>query len=445
MKAAGWLYQGSSDGSAKDTSATASNDKWGTNANPLLDTYPTALDSVVAWWCARGPSTVLLAMTSAPANGTGPFQRGEAVTQATSGATGQFLGYVFDAGTSSGWAIIMPRTGTFDGTHVVTGGSSGATFTATGAKTFYREIVLWKANDKVNGSFYYICADSSAESAQLFSSLMANAGCTATIAPGGATAAGNLFPALAIAHVGTAAVNGGAAATHNAWIGVTSGMGNYQAVAFNATPAAGVTADGTAYLVISNGGTQAYGIGIFALDDAEPGDVDPYALFSPSSQTQSSFSRITSGGPSGSGITWAVIAGTNSSWRGYAGRGNASSGNNAANDVATSLQIEAGVFYGSGTIGAVANAAKTRRVSNHPAASPPLIRDSFKLSSDGTAGVSGGGVKVEKGTPRHAVLVPVGSAFQTFDSKNWLTVLSVSAGTTPAVGFRYDGVTVAAP
>ena len=446
MKAAGWIYQGSSDGSAKDTSATASNDKWGTNANPLLDTYPTGLDSVVAWWCARGPSTVLLAMTSAPSSGTnGAFQRGEPVTQATSGATGQLLGFVFDATAGSGWAIIMPRTGTFNGTNVVTGSQSLATFTATAAKTFYREIVLWKAADKVNGSFYYVCADSSAESAQLFSTLMANANCTATVAPAGATVAGNLFPALAISALGTAAVSGGAAASHQLWVGASSGLGNYQALAFNATPASGVSADGTVYCVISNGGTAAYGIGIFALDDAEPGDVDPFALFSPSSQAQASFSRIASGGTSGSGIAWAVVAGQNSTWRGNAGRGNASAGNNAANDVATSFQVDPSTIYGSGAISTVANAAKTRRVSNHPAATPPLVRDRLTLSSDGTAGVVGGGVKVAKGSVRHGALMPIGSGFQTFDTKNWLCVCSVSAGTTPAVAFRYDGATVAAP
>ncbi|HEY5268222.1 MAG TPA: hypothetical protein VII94_03760, partial [Candidatus Saccharimonadales bacterium] len=66
MKAAGWTYKASSDGShTKDTSGTATNDFWGGNASPLADTYPptgsgpssngTFSDTSAGWWVGSGP------------------------------------------------------------------------------------------------------------------------------------------------------------------------------------------------------------------------------------------------------------------------------------------------------------------------------------------------------------------------------------------------------
>lgn len=41
LKSAGWTYKSSGNGSQKETSGVATNDLWGNNANPLLDTYTT--------------------------------------------------------------------------------------------------------------------------------------------------------------------------------------------------------------------------------------------------------------------------------------------------------------------------------------------------------------------------------------------------------------------
>ena len=60
---------------------------------------------------------------------TGTFVLGETVSQATSGATGVVVAI---GGTVTGLAL-KSVTGTFDATHLLTGGTSGATATATAA------------------------------------------------------------------------------------------------------------------------------------------------------------------------------------------------------------------------------------------------------------------------------------------------------------------------
>src|SRR5258708_14346610 len=60
---------------------------------------------------------------------TGTFLVGETVTQSTSGATGLFVREV------SGVMTLRTTVGTFDNTHVLTGGTSGATTTATSVFT----------------------------------------------------------------------------------------------------------------------------------------------------------------------------------------------------------------------------------------------------------------------------------------------------------------------
>lgn len=200
MKAAGWQYRASGLQSYKDTSGIAANDLWGSNANPLLDTYapfgtggpivgawnqatttlpqatitytPTSgtqfnagggtvsilssagwqtvtygsasattlstcsggTGTVVAgganggstmvqgtgnigldglggaaggpWWCASGPLTVKVPLSALP---TGTPLRSELVTQATSGATGELFGFVWDPVGLTGWAVIGPQ------------------------------------------------------------------------------------------------------------------------------------------------------------------------------------------------------------------------------------------------------------------------------------------------------------------------------------------------
>jgi hypothetical protein len=99
MKKAGWIYKASGDGTSlgKDTSGNPANDKWGGNADPALDSYP-SFGSVSAWWCAQGPSTLKVPITSASV---GTFMRGEDGYQASTGAHGEILGYIFDTNAAS--------------------------------------------------------------------------------------------------------------------------------------------------------------------------------------------------------------------------------------------------------------------------------------------------------------------------------------------------------
>ena len=90
------------------------------------------LEGVAAWWVGSGPQTLRITITAAP---TGTPLRNEIISQATSAATGELLGYCFDTASNTGWMVILPQTGTFDGTHTITGGTSAATFTPAAVTT----------------------------------------------------------------------------------------------------------------------------------------------------------------------------------------------------------------------------------------------------------------------------------------------------------------------
>jgi hypothetical protein len=62
--------------------------------------------STTGWWVAAGPLTVKIPLATAP---TGSPVRNEVIAQSASGATGEFLGYVWDSLTSTGWATILPQ------------------------------------------------------------------------------------------------------------------------------------------------------------------------------------------------------------------------------------------------------------------------------------------------------------------------------------------------
>ncbi len=283
MKKAGWTYIASGDGTSKDTTSVATADLWGGNADPSADTYPTGLDSVSAWWLATGPATVKVPVSS---NSTGTFLRGEKVTQATSGAEGEILGFMYDTATvANSFLNILARTGTFNGTDVITGASSGATITATATPTVYTaEVLFWKAANTGSGTIY--TSRARAAEASLVD-LTGASGCTATVAPGGG-GTGNSFPTLAAAILGA-----GGSATHVIWFGTASiGSPKAQVVATNVTGATGVSPDGTFWLMSGNvaaGAGASSGFGYFRLDDTEEGDLDPFVW--QSSGGFSSYSR----------------------------------------------------------------------------------------------------------------------------------------------------------
>lgn len=446
MKAAGWTTQASSDGVNKDTSGVAANDKWGGSVNPLSDVYVTNTNNLTdatsgGWIAMRGPSTVKVPLSAAP---TGTFRQGETVTQATSGAEGELLGYVWDPVGLSGWAVILPHTGTFDNSHVVTGSSSGATFTPTGTVvTYVREIVISRdtssvANAKINGWIWYICADVSGESAQLPTTLAAAAGCTATISPG-AGGTGNAFPAKGILIKGTSTTQG-----FTGWVTSSTttfvATSNGQIFAKNATPAAGVSADGSFGCVCSS---TAVANAVAALmftrvDDGEPGDVDPYVWWDPITATASNFNNSTNSTSIGAVANVAAgILGTHT-FLGYVARG----------CPVTTRDIP-GYWFGTDMFNASggttsywlqsSGTATSKILLNHPNASPPVMRAAIFVTNNGNSALSAT-LTSFKGRLRWLQMVNTGNCYDTYDTKAWLLLGPASSGN-PCIMWPYDGST----
>lgn len=384
MKAAGWRYSGSSDGTTKDATFNPNNDKWGpgvqvgaqtatvaftigtptttsyggrstitgltgfattspghflqitgaTNAanvgtwlitkyisatsveieNPaavaettpgtatwtelsaLGDTFPAL--GAGAWWCGQGPSTMKVPIdTSVPA---GTFQRGENVTQTTSGATGELMGVVTYSG-GGGYLVIAPRkSGTGGGprgwgTGVITGDITGATVTPTATVIeFIREIVFWRSSTTA-GHIYCQVIDQAAEGTSSpsgtgrFSTMASLGTCTATVCPGGATGnnpATNGFPSfgtyVASGQGGSGAVGTGAISWVNSTALVNTGLS--QILCANCIEDVSVSQDGTitwaaGTFASTTLNTTFAGWGFLRVDDQEDGDVDPYVWY----------------------------------------------------------------------------------------------------------------------------------------------------------------------
>lgn len=253
------------------------------------------MDLVSSWWNAQGPDTLKIPISTAQSPGSGgSFIRGENVTQAVTGAQGELLGYLFDTTQLTGYLVVAPRVdgyavGTphgWDSTHTITGNISQATVAPSATVLeFVREVVFWKQNVPASGTTYYQCVDGYNETANRFSVLATQTGTTATIAPGGQTASGNLFPT-----VGSFVIQGTAAAnTPSNWFqGANSQMGRAAFMATNATYAAASSADGSFTVAL---GSPTVNSGAFIgyvftrVDAQEDGDVDPYVWYTPSNQT----------------------------------------------------------------------------------------------------------------------------------------------------------------
>jgi hypothetical protein len=444
LKAAGWTYKASGDGTNKDTTGTATNDKWGGAADPTTDLYSSVqsqLDTRAAWWCAEGPSTVKLGIGAASS---GTFIRGEVVTQTTSGATGEIIGYVLNAAGNSGWVVIMPHTGTFNGADVITGGTSGATVTATSYALFRRQIVVAKNTTVTAGWIFYECLtqaeiDASANTA-LFYDLAANAAnCTATTAPGNSSSGSNRFPSYAIAVIGQSESTG------NAFFGVTTGFGKAHMAATNATPSAGVSADGSAFVAIWNTTNAAYcPISIQRLDDSEPGDCDPYIVCTPTTEVATASTGRTAGTTPSAAYTFDRIVGTRAGTpaKGYCARGTGTMG--VAPDAYVGFVMGGAQQAGASDTGSTgiyaqaANAASATKIRNHPdaAGTPPYPIEQVNVTSTAT------GLTMRKGVCRHLALLPAGSINDTADAKLWLVISAINGVATPALAIGpLDGST----
>jgi len=317
-----------------------------TEKDALLDSYPAALQGasgVGAWWCAQGPSTMRVPIGSAVP---GTFIRGENVVQATSGATGEFIGSVTDTTTGLGYLVIAPRlSGTGAGPRgwsasaTITGDRSAATATPTGTVLEYvRESVIWK-NTAQSGHFWHQVIESVTEAATTtttgrFSTMASLGTATATVCPAGATGGSpvtNGFPTIGtMCLVGTG--GSGAATTGSSdlsYYTTNVATGLAQILVANAIEDVGVSPDGSWNLVY---GTPASGAGVFIgwgfqrLDDTEDGDVDPYVFCAPAliaAYTRTRTTNTTNAGGTADGftmsVTWSEL--TRSPFMGWRRRG----------------------------------------------------------------------------------------------------------------------------
>lgn len=428
MKKAGWTYKASGDGTSKDTSGTASSDLWGGNVDPSSDSNPIGTGTA-AWWCGQGPTTLKMPISSAPS---GIFIRGEKVTQATSSAEGELVGFDFD-GVSQGHFVILPRTGTFDSTHVVTGSVSGATFTPSSAlKTFVREIVFFKNTNATSGSIYMQCVSNEDENSSRFSVISANAGCTATLAPGAGTS-GNAFPAFG-SYVACGSQLSGSV-THSNWFTITSTFGLAQVVAVNTTPSTGVSADGSFWVLLggdTSSSTAAQFIGYFRCDNSEDGDIDPFVFFKSGSiglNAANSYLNNTGGSQFGTTIVFAgsAVASSPKTWLGWRRRGFATA--DAFNAyVATCLG-----FTGSANTVLTDNNGLPETIACSYT-SKRLREPIFLVGQDNT-------LKGRKGSPRWMSIVQGGTTFDTYDAKQKVVVCPAQSSDPAVVVGPYDGTT----
>jgi hypothetical protein len=426
LKKAGWTYQSSGDGTSKDTTGNAANDKWGSAADPQNDAYPTGLDGVAAWWNAQGPTTLKVSMTSAP---TGTFIRGETVTQASTNAEGEFLGYDFDSTGAQGHAVILPRTGTFDGSHVITGATSAATFTPTALKTFVMEIVFWKsAANTTQGSIYLQRVSAEDEASSRFSVLATQAGCTASIAPGGTN---NAFP-TAGSFVGCGSQSG--SPVHSNWFQSPTNLGRAQIIATNCAGASGVSPDGTFWVLMGETSltTQAEFLSYMRTDGGEDADLDPFVWTKQSSVIYSS-TNVRTDATGTTQLNGNYLLSTSVpnavAWRGWRRRGF------STNDSFVPLTT-AVLAYGSQGITILTDNTSTDTVAC--AYSNKRVREQILIcSADATK-------KIRKGYPRWMWTIMGGTTFDTWDGKTKVCIvpaMTSAPASPPVIVGPYDGVT----
>jgi len=237
------------------------------------------------WLLLQGPSTLKIPITAAPVAGLSgvTFIRGENVAQATSGAEGEILGWVYDTDTTTGYLVIAPRViGTGAGVYgwdtalTVTGATSGSTVDQSGTALEYRhQFMVSKENNATQGWMYHQSIEPVGEAASDFYTLSQAAGCTGTAHPGGG-GTGNGFPGLAWTSLGLNDSSSGAK-----WNGCNSSraMAKAQIMCADAIWEEDHSADGTAVVYIAGAipiGFPYGARGVFRLDDTEPGDVDPF-------------------------------------------------------------------------------------------------------------------------------------------------------------------------
>ncbi len=417
--------------------------------DPLGTSYPSALNSVAAWWCAQGPSVLRVPITALPAVGPGGFTflRGENIVQATTGFEGEIIGYVFD-GASTGYLTVAPRLrGTGGGVYglatgnAFTGASSGATVTQNGTALEYRyEVVIWKAANTTNGLIFFTQPEPVAEgAANLFSALSTAAGCTATVAPGGG-GTGNAFPTLAWVALGS----GTAVASAIAWSTTTSQTpyGNTQIIVVDLIEEQNHSADGSWMWAIGCFGADGPAGGghkplsFQRMDDSEDGDLSPYVSWTGSNiKTLYGLSRTTAGTSESANSYYAadsfamqaqtLMATSRMGVNGWYRRG-LSNERFQEFELATIFPAQSNSFHQ-----VVINPGQSDMIST--ALQPTAVREPIWVVASST------GQKVRKGTFRWIYAVgPGGGVTKFYDNKRWV---QMSSGKGPFIMGPWDGST----
>lgn len=389
--------------------------------DPTAQTYPSALDSVSAWWFCYGVPTVRVPVNTFSSGGS--FRIGERVSQSTSNAVGEIIGFLYDSATpANSYLVVLPRLGTFDGNYGITGTISGATITPSGSPvTFQSELVFWKANNTHSGSLYYSRVTSTDTT---LASLLSSSGCTATVAPGGG-GTGNSFPATATAVAGT-----GGSASHLTWLFTTTvGNGKSQIVAANMIPSDTESADGTFWIMHgmpSLGATESHGFGLFRCDDPEDGDVDPFLWYYPGNFK----TRTSNTGSINTGGVWSsrfnIYDGTAGNFHGWRRRG-FTSGDGFLFYLIALLR-----YFTTGAAVIVDTFGTPETVSAHT--QTVYVREPVW-------GIAQGTTKGRKGTLRWMGLCPTGTAYSTWGSRQWVQVYEAASFYPGIVLGPWDGVT----
>ncbi len=409
-----------------------------TELSALLDTYPVAFQgagALGAWWCGQGPSTLKIPVGSTTPTGT--FIRGEPVTQTTSNATGEFLGFIGDVAGGNGYIVVAPRlSGTGAGVRgwsnsaQITGGRSGATISPTGTVIeFVREVVFWKHN-ATNGHIYFQTIDSVNESAATtvngrFSVLATLSQTTATVCPGGATGGNpttNGFPTtgtfVPLGTGGPGIASTGSNDLYNNIFVVNTGF--HQFLIANAIEDSLVSPDGSFTLAAgtpTQSTTTFQGIGFGRVDDQEDGDVDPYVWMVPQSNGAGGFARSRTGGNASTNVGDIFNSGQfgvgQSHFMGWKRRG-----------LSSDSFIEfTGVFlattYGSGAAVIISNATSVDRVACSFV--NISVREPLWIVNPNL------GTKFRKGTLRWWYYVPSGAGTDTYDGKRWIQLSSTTS------------------
>jgi hypothetical protein len=396
---------------------------------------PNSFEQGSAWWNAQGPTTLKIPFTTAS---TGTFLRGEKITQLTSLAEGELVGYEYD-GVSVGHLVVLPRTGTFDNTHTIVGASSGAILTPNGTlDTFVSEIVIWKSNYNSGsslhiqkGSIYIQRVSIVNENASRFSVLATSAACTAYIAPGGGNGVANNLPT-----VGTWSMLGSNfsgttnAITHGWWYLNASNMGKVQIVAMNNIPGSGISQDGTFWVLFGNTTTTITSefLGYFRMDNSEDGDIDPFVTYY--TTTDAIDVNIRYNAVTVAALTPAVFF-TGLGFTGFRGgkkRGFYSGESFVPFCALTYRYGSGGVNVLSDNIGVPENVACSYTAKR-------LREPLFLTSSDNTN-------KIRKGSIRWLFILQGGTTYDTWDTKTSICILPYVNGTSPSViAGKFDGIT----